>query len=95
MLFENKSLTILKTVAYFDKFLMIYHLWHSEERVRNYNKKYVAEVPYENIEQFNYYMECVSDENKRIQTTLHGSKIILRDSELHKLSNRILYAILR
>ena len=95
MLFEKKSLTVLFFLRIFNKFIMIYHLWNSEERVRNYNKKYVAEVPYENIEQFNYYMECVSDENKRIQTTLHGSKIILRDSELHKLSNRILYAILR
>ena len=30
-------------------------------------EEYVAEVQRENSEQFNYYTECVSDENKIIQ----------------------------
>ena len=32
--------------------------------VRNYEHKYVTEVQTENSRKFNYYMECVSDENK-------------------------------
>ena len=34
---------------------------------KHFLEEYVAEVQRENSEQFNYYTECVSDENKRIQ----------------------------
>jgi hypothetical protein len=42
----------------------VYHLCNSDERVRNYEQKYVVEVQSENTGKFNYYTECISKENK-------------------------------
>jgi hypothetical protein len=60
---------------------MVYHLWNSGERVRNYEQKYETEVQRENSEQFNYYTECVSEENKRNKTK--SLKVLLQ--EVHVL----------
>ena len=46
---------------------MVCYLCNSNERVRNYKQKYVAQVQSENNRKFNYYTECVSRKNISIE----------------------------